>query len=59
MISSHSHLLSAPPPLSQWPPSLLCSQETLVDFVLTSTDIWSVWVDDSNTTVVKYINFEQ
>lgn len=38
--------------------SLFSTQETLVDFVLTSTDIWSVWVDDSNTTVVKYINFE-
>lgn len=36
-----------------------CSQETLVDFVLTSTDIWGIWVDDSNTSVVKYINFEQ
>lgn len=34
-------------------------QETLVDFVLTSTDIWGVWVDDSNTTIVKYINYEQ
>lgn len=30
-----------------------------MDFVLTSTDIWGIWVDDSNTTVVKYINFEQ
>lgn len=57
--------LSSPAPIccqaplpSQRPPPL-CSQETLVDFVLTSTDIWSVWVDDSNTTVVKYINFEQ
>lgn len=37
----------------------VCHQETLVDFALTSTDIWGVWVDDSNTTVVKYINFEQ
>lgn len=37
----------------------LCPQETLVDFVLTSADIWGIWVDDSNTTVVKYINFEQ
>lgn len=34
-------------------------QETLVDFSLTSTDIWAVWVDESNNTVVKYINFEQ
>eukprot|EP00066_Takifugu_rubripes_P016720 XP_011605986.1 PREDICTED: LOW QUALITY PROTEIN: nuclear pore complex protein Nup160 [Takifugu rubripes] len=38
--------------------SLFTTQETLVDFVLTSTDIWGIWVDDSNTTVVKYINFE-
>uniref|UniRef100_H3D8B1 Nucleoporin 160 n=1 Tax=Tetraodon nigroviridis TaxID=99883 RepID=H3D8B1_TETNG len=38
--------------------SLFTTQETLVDFVLTSSDIWGVWVDDSNTTVVKYINFE-
>uniref|UniRef100_A0A671XRQ9 Nucleoporin 160 n=1 Tax=Sparus aurata TaxID=8175 RepID=A0A671XRQ9_SPAAU len=38
--------------------SLFTTQETLVDFALTSTDIWGVWVDDSNTTVVKYINFE-
>lgn len=55
-----SPLTSAVCPLpSRWPLAPLCSQETLVDFVLTSTDIWSVWVDDSNTTVVKYINFEQ
>ncbi|TMS01076.1 nuclear pore complex protein Nup160 [Larimichthys crocea] len=38
--------------------SLFSTQETLVDFTLTSTDVWAVWVDDSNTTVVKYINFE-
>ncbi|XP_038561724.1 nuclear pore complex protein Nup160 [Micropterus salmoides] len=38
--------------------SLFTTQETLVDFALTSSDIWGVWVDDSNTTVVKYINFE-
>ncbi|XP_070763459.1 nuclear pore complex protein Nup160 [Enoplosus armatus] len=38
--------------------SLFTTQETLVDFALTSTDIWAVWVDDSNATVVKYINFE-
>lgn len=30
-----------------------------MDFALTSTDVWGVWVDDSNNTVVKYINFEQ
>uniref|UniRef100_A0A3B4CKH0 Nucleoporin 160 n=1 Tax=Pygocentrus nattereri TaxID=42514 RepID=A0A3B4CKH0_PYGNA len=34
------------------------TQETLVDFALTSTDIWGLWVDDDNQTVVKYINFE-
>ncbi|XP_063761615.1 nuclear pore complex protein Nup160 isoform X2 [Eleginops maclovinus] len=38
--------------------SLFTPQETLVDFTLTPTDIWAVWVDDSNATVVKYINFE-
>ncbi|KAM4618869.1 nuclear pore complex protein Nup160 isoform 2-T2 [Polymixia lowei] len=38
--------------------SVFSTQETLVDFALTSTDIWGLWVDDSNTTVVKYINFE-
>ncbi|XP_076018767.1 nuclear pore complex protein Nup160 [Genypterus blacodes] len=38
--------------------SLFSTQETLVDFALTSTDIWGLWVDDSNATVVKYINFE-
>ncbi|KAL6106123.1 nup160 [Pungitius sinensis] len=38
--------------------SLFTTQETLVDFSLTSTDIWAVWVDESNNTVVKYINFE-
>ncbi|XP_018544550.1 nuclear pore complex protein Nup160 [Lates calcarifer] len=38
--------------------TLFTTQETLVDFHLTSTDIWGLWVDDSNTTVVKYINFE-
>uniref|UniRef100_A0A665UIY1 Nucleoporin 160 n=1 Tax=Echeneis naucrates TaxID=173247 RepID=A0A665UIY1_ECHNA len=38
--------------------TLFTTQETLVDFHLTSTDIWALWVDDSNTTVVKYINFE-
>ncbi|XP_047189332.1 nuclear pore complex protein Nup160 isoform X2 [Scophthalmus maximus] len=38
--------------------TLFTSQDTLVDFHLTSTDIWALWVDDSNATVVKYINFE-
>ncbi|KAM7003163.1 LOW QUALITY PROTEIN: nuclear pore complex protein Nup160 [Tautogolabrus adspersus] len=38
--------------------TLFSSQETLVDFLLTSSDIWAVWVDESNSSVVKYINFE-
>uniref|UniRef100_A0A8C8HBT5 Nuclear pore complex protein Nup160 n=1 Tax=Oncorhynchus tshawytscha TaxID=74940 RepID=A0A8C8HBT5_ONCTS len=38
--------------------SLFATQETLVDFALTSTDIWGLWLDDTNQTVVKYINFE-
>uniref|UniRef100_A0A3Q3EQK3 Nucleoporin 160 n=1 Tax=Labrus bergylta TaxID=56723 RepID=A0A3Q3EQK3_9LABR len=38
--------------------TLFSSQETLVDFSLTSSDIWAVWVDESNSSVVKYINFE-
>ncbi|XP_018598836.1 nuclear pore complex protein Nup160 [Scleropages formosus] len=38
--------------------SLFATQETLVDFALTSTDIWGLWLDDDNQTVVKYINFE-
>uniref|UniRef100_A0A8D0A5A8 Nucleoporin 160 n=1 Tax=Sander lucioperca TaxID=283035 RepID=A0A8D0A5A8_SANLU len=38
--------------------SLFTTQETLVDFSLTPTDIWGVWVDESNAAVVKYINFE-
>ncbi|XP_069037691.1 nuclear pore complex protein Nup160 isoform X2 [Lepisosteus oculatus] len=38
--------------------SLFETQETLVDFSLTSTDIWALWLDDENQTVVKYINFE-
>ncbi|KAM4874044.1 LOW QUALITY PROTEIN: nuclear pore complex protein Nup160-like [Thomomys bottae] len=33
-------------------------QETLVDFALPSTDIWALWHDAENQTVVKYINFE-
>ncbi|KAM5246977.1 nuclear pore complex protein Nup160 isoform 1-T1 [Ctenodactylus gundi] len=39
--------------------SLFTSQETLVDFALTSTDIWALWHDAENQTTVKYINFEQ
>ncbi|XP_062403164.1 nuclear pore complex protein Nup160 [Sardina pilchardus] len=38
--------------------TLFSTQETLVDFALTSTDIWGLWLDDDNQTVVKYINFE-
>ncbi|KAM9081271.1 nuclear pore complex protein Nup160 isoform 4-T4 [Megaptera novaeangliae] len=38
--------------------SLFTSQETLIDFALTSTDIWALWHGAENQTVVKYINFE-
>uniref|UniRef100_A0A672YNJ0 Nucleoporin 160 n=1 Tax=Sphaeramia orbicularis TaxID=375764 RepID=A0A672YNJ0_9TELE len=38
--------------------TLFSTQENLVDFALTSTDVWGLWVDDCNTTIVKYINFE-
>ncbi|XP_035864192.1 uncharacterized protein LOC116045085 [Sander lucioperca] len=38
--------------------SLFTTQETLVDFSLTPTDIWGVWANESNAFVVKYINFE-
>ncbi|XP_028842114.1 nuclear pore complex protein Nup160 [Denticeps clupeoides] len=38
--------------------TVFSTQETLVDFSLTSTDIWALWMDDDNQTVVKYINFE-
>uniref|UniRef100_A0A3B5R5G7 Nucleoporin 160 n=1 Tax=Xiphophorus maculatus TaxID=8083 RepID=A0A3B5R5G7_XIPMA len=38
--------------------SLFSTQETLVDFALTPTDVWALWVDESNSAVVKYINFE-
>ncbi|XP_063052787.1 nuclear pore complex protein Nup160 [Engraulis encrasicolus] len=38
--------------------TIFTTQETLVDFALTSTDIWGLWLDDDNQTVVKYINFE-
>ncbi|XP_017292270.1 nuclear pore complex protein Nup160 [Kryptolebias marmoratus] len=38
--------------------SLFSTQETLVDFTLTPSDVWALWVDESNNTVVKYINFE-
>lgn len=34
-------------------------QETLVDFVLTATEVWGLWLDDDNQTVVKYVSFEQ
>ncbi|XP_008309467.1 nuclear pore complex protein Nup160 [Cynoglossus semilaevis] len=38
--------------------TLFTTQETIVDFQLTATDIWALWVDQSNAAVVKYINFE-
>uniref|UniRef100_A0A8C1TAJ8 Nucleoporin 160 n=1 Tax=Cyprinus carpio TaxID=7962 RepID=A0A8C1TAJ8_CYPCA len=38
--------------------TLFSTQETLVDFVLTATDIWAVWLDNDNQTVAKYISFE-
>uniref|UniRef100_A0A452TV45 Nucleoporin 160 n=1 Tax=Ursus maritimus TaxID=29073 RepID=A0A452TV45_URSMA len=38
--------------------SLFTSQETLIDFAITSTDIWAMWHDAENQTVVKYINYE-
>ncbi|KAJ6665587.1 hypothetical protein lerEdw1_003430 [Lerista edwardsae] len=33
-------------------------QETLIDFALTTAEIWALWYDDENQTIVKYINFE-
>ncbi|KAK7883821.1 hypothetical protein WMY93_026944 [Mugilogobius chulae] len=38
--------------------NVFSTQETLVDFALTSTEIWGLWLDDTNSTVVKYIQFE-
>ncbi|XP_062856315.1 nuclear pore complex protein Nup160 isoform X2 [Trichomycterus rosablanca] len=38
--------------------TIYSTQETLVDFILTPSDIWGLWMDDDNQTVVKYINFE-
>ncbi|XP_030189635.1 nuclear pore complex protein Nup160 [Lynx canadensis] len=38
--------------------SVFTSQETLIDFALTSTDIWALWHDAENQTVVRYITFE-
>uniref|UniRef100_A0A3Q2PVR1 Nucleoporin 160 n=1 Tax=Fundulus heteroclitus TaxID=8078 RepID=A0A3Q2PVR1_FUNHE len=32
--------------------------EALVDFTLTPTDVWALWEDESNSALVKYINFE-
>ncbi|KAL7991905.1 hypothetical protein Chor_016161 [Crotalus horridus] len=34
------------------------NQETLIDFALTTSEIWALWHDDENQTTVKYINFE-
>ncbi|XP_072290755.1 nuclear pore complex protein Nup160 [Eucyclogobius newberryi] len=39
--------------------NVFSTQETLVDFTLTSTEIWGLWVDDTNSIVIKYIQFEQ
>nr|XP_055048716.1 nuclear pore complex protein Nup160 [Misgurnus anguillicaudatus] len=38
--------------------TLLSKEDTLVDFVLTATDVWALLLDSDNQTVVKYINFE-
>ncbi|KAM9753725.1 nuclear pore complex protein Nup160-like [Menidia menidia] len=38
--------------------TLFSSQETLVDFTLTSSDVWALWVDEANAAVVKYISYE-
>ncbi|CAL1594807.1 unnamed protein product [Knipowitschia caucasica] len=38
--------------------TLFSTQETLVDFCLTSTEVWALWVDDTSSTIIKYINFE-
>nr|XP_057932206.1 nuclear pore complex protein Nup160 [Doryrhamphus excisus] len=38
--------------------SLFSTQETLVDFTLTSTDIWALWLDDFNCGVIRYVNYE-
>ncbi|XP_020647772.3 nuclear pore complex protein Nup160 isoform X1 [Pogona vitticeps] len=38
--------------------SLFTSQETLVDFALTTAEIWALWHNDENEATVKYINFE-
>ncbi|KAM9301868.1 nuclear pore complex protein Nup160 [Gastrophryne carolinensis] len=40
--------------------SIFSNQETLVDFTFTlsTTDIWGLWLDDENQTIVKHINFE-
>ncbi|XP_068117185.1 nuclear pore complex protein Nup160 isoform X2 [Hyperolius riggenbachi] len=40
--------------------SIFSNQETLVDFTFTlaSNEIWALWLDDENQTMVKHINFE-
>ncbi|XP_057705577.1 nuclear pore complex protein Nup160 isoform X2 [Corythoichthys intestinalis] len=38
--------------------TLFCHQETLVDFALTSSDVWALWLDEANGTVLKHANFE-
>ncbi|XP_048463199.1 nuclear pore complex protein Nup160 isoform X2 [Rhincodon typus] len=38
--------------------TLFFTQETLVDFALTPTDIWALWQDEDNQANVRYISFE-
>ncbi|KAJ1183130.1 hypothetical protein NDU88_008300 [Pleurodeles waltl] len=38
--------------------TLFTNQETLVDFTLTATDLWALWQDDENQTIVKHTNYE-
>nr|7VOP_D Chain D, Nucleoporin 160kDa [Xenopus laevis]7VOP_M Chain M, Nucleoporin 160kDa [Xenopus laevis] len=41
--------------------SIFTNQETLIDFTFTlsSMNIWALWLDDDNQTVMKHINFER
>ncbi|KAG8431550.1 hypothetical protein GDO86_018318 [Hymenochirus boettgeri] len=40
--------------------SLFTNQETLIDFnfTLATMEVWALWIDDENQTIVKHINFE-
>ncbi|XP_072278003.1 nuclear pore complex protein Nup160 [Pyxicephalus adspersus] len=40
--------------------TIFSNQESLVDFTFTlaTTDIWALWLDEENQTIVKHINFE-